>query len=62
MALATTILVSFYRGWLSLQQGARVWLTLSIEGDEADTESNAGDEEQEAPVQEYMIRMWRHAD
>ena len=62
MALATTILVSFYRGWLSLQQGARVWLTLPIEGDEADTESNAGDEEQKAPVQEYMIRMWRHAD
>ena len=62
MPLAATILVPFYWGWLSLQQGAGVWLTLSIEGDQADAESNAGDEEHEAPAQEYISRAWRHTD
>ena len=60
MSLAPTILLPFYRGWLCLQQGARVWLTLSIEGDEADADADAGHEEHEAPGAGYMSRVWRH--
>ena len=60
MSLAPTILLPFYRGWLCLQQGAGVWLTLPIEGDEAEAESNAGQEEQEAPGAGRMSRVWRH--
>jgi hypothetical protein len=52
MTLATRLLVWLCMKRLRLNQGAWVWLTLSIEGDEADAESNAGDVEQETPGQE----------
>ena len=40
--------------WLCLNQRAGVWLTLSIERNETDTENDAGDVEQEAPEEKKI--------
>ena len=60
MTLATRLLVWLCMKRLRLNQGAWVWLTLSIEGDEADAESNAWNVEQETPGQEEISRVASH--